>query len=178
MKSFSASSSVFQGAWAGIHAAEYASKVDRVPLNKTEVAESKEEMYESRFKTSGVTPDWVTHVLQGIMMPYYVLAIKKADRLEAALSNIAFVRDHLLPKMMASDSHQLKLVHEVHNMALNSEMKLRAGLMRTESRGSHFREDYPVKDDENWLAWIRIKDVDGKMTLTKEEIPEEWRPQV
>jgi succinate dehydrogenase/fumarate reductase flavoprotein subunit len=39
-----------------------------------------------------------------------------------------------------------------------------------------YREDYPEQDDKNWLAWIRIKKVDGKMTLFKEPVPDEWRP--
>ena len=43
---------------------------------------------------------------------------------------------------------ELRLAHETENMLLNAEMKLRASLSRTESRGTHYREDYPARDDD------------------------------
>lgn len=116
-------------------------------------------------------------MLQNTVIPYYALFIKSEKRLKAALSNIEFYRDHFLPKLIAKDTHDLRLVHETRNMMLNAEMKLRASLYRTESRGTHYREDFPEKDDNNWLAWIKIKqDKDGGMKLTKESVPKEWGP--
>ena len=61
-------------------------------------------------------------------------------------------------------------------MALNAEMKLRASLFRTESRGDHFREDFPKRDDPDWLAWVKIADEDGRMKLYKQPVPKEWWP--
>ena len=52
--------------------------------------------------------------------------------------------------------HELRLAFETRNMILTAEMKLRASLMRTESRYSHYRLDYRGVDDENWRAWINI----------------------
>ncbi|MFA8440670.1 hypothetical protein [Yoonia sp.] len=50
----------------------------------------------------------------------------------------------------------LGLIAWVLLLILSAEMKLRAALMRTESRCSHYRLDYPDLDDENWRAWINI----------------------
>jgi len=111
------------------------------------------------------------------MVPYYVLNIKKKSRLEAALSNVEFLRDHFTPNLLANDTHQLRLFHETRNMILNSEMKLRAGLMRTETRGDHYREDYPNTDDIDWLAWIIITRNGDNMKLEKRPIPDAWKPQ-
>jgi succinate dehydrogenase/fumarate reductase flavoprotein subunit len=61
-------------------------------------------------------------------------------------------------------------------MVLNAEMKLRASIFRTESRGTHYREDYPRRDDPNWLAWVILGEEQGTMQLRKEEIPKEWWP--
>ena len=61
-------------------------------------------------------------------------------------------------------------------MVLNAEMKLKASLFRTESRGRHYREDYPNRDDENWLAWVNLKNIGGEMVLKKKPIPSAWHP--
>ena len=34
-------------------------------------------------------------------------------------------------------------------------------LARTESRGAHFRTDYPLRDDENWLSRTLVRWPDG-----------------
>ena len=110
------------------------------------------------------------------MMPYFITYIKKEDRLQAALTIVTFIKEHLVPALYAKDSHELRLAHETRNMVLSAEMRLRSAIFRTESRGNHYREDYPHRDDPNWLAWTKIKDEQGGMTLEKVPIPDEWRP--
>ena len=74
-----------------------------------------------------------------------------------------------MPMLRAADMHELRLAHETANMILTAEMKLKASIMRTESRCSHYRLDYPEMDNKNWRAWINIyKGADGKMQLEKQ----------
>jgi succinate dehydrogenase/fumarate reductase flavoprotein subunit len=71
----------------------------------------------------------------------------------------------------------LRLAHEAENMAINAEMILRSSLFRTESRGWHFREDFPHERDDEWLAWTLMwQEKNGKMGIRKEPIPKEWHP--
>ncbi len=69
---------------------------------------------------------------------------------------------------------------ELGNMLDVSEAICRGALMRKESRGAHYRLDYPNRDDENWLKHTLVYKTDGEeprletlpVTITK------WEPQV
>jgi succinate dehydrogenase/fumarate reductase flavoprotein subunit len=172
----SGSGSSVQGYLAGEVAAEYAGKARKVTISDKQVAAFKKEMFAEREREKGYSPDWVTHTFRTIVSPYYVTFVKKEDRLKAALTNIEFLRDHFVPNMLASNTHDLRVAHDVKNMILNCEMKLRAGLFRTESRGTHYREDYPFRDDKNWLCWVTMKNNGGTMELNKRDVPKAWQP--
>jgi len=173
----SSSYSMVQGSKAAIAAAKYAAKNKIKNIPEEKIDELMNSVYAPRQREKGYSPTWVTQLIQHTMIPYYVTFVKKEDRLKAALANIEFMRDHFATNLRADDQHDLRLVHETKNMLLNAEMKLRASLFRTESRGVHYREDFPARDDENWLTWIMISQgKGGKMKLEKEPVPKEWRP--
>jgi succinate dehydrogenase/fumarate reductase flavoprotein subunit len=48
---------------------------------------------------------------------------------------------------------------------------LKASILRTESRGTHYREDFPNRDDSRWLVWIKIKNESNQMKIFQEPIP-------
>jgi succinate dehydrogenase/fumarate reductase flavoprotein subunit len=54
---------------------------------------------------------------------------------------------------------------ELQNMLLVSEMVCRAALLRTESRGSHYRSDYPEEDNNDWLKNIVLHKGESGMRL-------------
>ena len=54
------------------------------------------------------------------------------------------------------DFRDLKKSLELHNLLFLSELVCRGALMRTESRGAHYRRDYPEEDNVNWLKNIVI----------------------
>jgi succinate dehydrogenase/fumarate reductase flavoprotein subunit len=170
------SGSAVQGYRAGGYAAEYAAEADQPSVPADEIRRVRERALAPLKRQNGFDPKWVSEVLLSTMAPYYVLFVKERGRLEGALANITFIRQYLTPRLRARDTHELRLAHEAENMALNAEMKLRASLMRTESRGSHYRADYPARNDREWLAWITIKqDSSGNMQLSKAPMPEAWK---
>ncbi len=164
------------GARAGLGAAEYALQAEKPSVDVEDLAQLKKIVHAPFERKGGFTPRWVTQILQNLMMPYFISRIKHEDRLKAALTLVEFLRDHLVPKITAKDPHELRLAHETKNMVLNAEMRLRASLFRTESRGGHYREDYPRRDDPAWLAWVLLKEENGRMKVWKEPIPKEWWP--
>ena len=164
------------GARAGQAAASYAQEAGPPVANSDELGRLEQVVLAPMRRQGGFGPGWVTQLLQNAMIPYYVMYIKKGDRLEATLTLVEFMRDHLVPKLLARDPHELRLAHETKNMVLNAEMRLRASLLRTESRGCHYREDHPLREDPDWLAWVLLQERDGQMVAFKRPIPEAWWP--
>jgi succinate dehydrogenase/fumarate reductase flavoprotein subunit len=161
--------SAVQGAVAGTAAADYSKTVALQDVPKTKIDEVHKEILAPLERKAGYSPAWVTQTLQGIMIPNFVLYIKKEKLLQAALAYIEELRDHHMPMLRAADFHELRLAHETANMIISAEMKLKASIMRKESRCSHYRLDYPEMDNTNWQAWINIyKGADGHMQFEKQ----------
>lgn len=164
------------GTRAGLGAAEYTSKLAEITPDQAELVRVKNIVCAPMERQGGFSPDWVTQVLQAFTVPYFILNIKHEERLKPALAMVEFINQHLVPKLMAKDAHEWRLAHEIRNMSLVTEMRLRSSLFRTESRGNHFREDYPRRDDPAWLAWVKLREEQGGMKVYKEPIPEKWWP--
>jgi succinate dehydrogenase/fumarate reductase flavoprotein subunit len=56
-------------------------------------------------------------------------------------------------------------------MLLAARFMLEASLFRTESRLSHFRDDYQQRDDDNWLVWVDIAPGASRPELKRTPIP-------
>jgi succinate dehydrogenase/fumarate reductase flavoprotein subunit len=174
---FSFAGSCVQGFRAGEAAANFALQSPPPHVEERRIIQIEDGIFRPLKREQGFTPAWTTQMLQAAMFPYYILYIKKEDRLMGALSNIMFLSEHCVPRLYANDLHELRLAHETRNMILNAEMKLRASLCRKESRGLHYREDYPARDDDRFLAWVHVfKGEDETMQVEKVPIPEKWRP--
>ena len=109
-------------------------------------------------------------VLGDIAAPMKYNLRRSKERLEEALGMIDKLKQKL-PDLHAKDLHYLSKCHEVKSMACCAELTFRAALMRSESRGFHFREDFPERDDKNWLKWIMIKQDKEEMKLSTQPIP-------
>jgi succinate dehydrogenase/fumarate reductase flavoprotein subunit len=161
---------------AGRSAGLLASRAGRPQVDEAEVARLREITYAPLDRTAGFGTSFLTETLRNLIVPYFVMQVKHGERLKAALTFLEFVKEHLVPRMRADDVHDLRKAHEVRNMVLNAEMCLKASLFRTESRGTHYREDFPYRMDPEWLAWTVLKENNGEMSTTKRPIPRDWWP--
>lgn len=176
-RGFSSYGSAIQGRRAGRFASQDAAAMEPAEIAQSEIDAKIAAMWAPRERKQGYSPRWVTQVLQGTMTPFHILYIKEERRLTGALSSIEYLRRHIVPNLIAASGHELRLAHETANMLLNAEMKLRASLYRTESRGTHYREDFPARNDDEWHCWVLLrKAADGTMTLSKHQLPEAWKP--
>ena len=70
-----------------------------------------------------------------------------------------------LSDVSLADYRQLPQAIKLGNMLTVSEMVCRAALARTESRGAHYRADYPAEDDKRWLKTIEVSRCGEEMAL-------------
>jgi succinate dehydrogenase / fumarate reductase flavoprotein subunit len=154
----------------GPSAALFAIEAAPPKVNYTEVKRLKEEIFRPMERDKGILPVDSILAIQEVICPVKYNLRRSKNRLEEVLSRIEEVQ-HMLPKLRAIDGHGLSRCHEARSMAICAEMTFRAALMRKESRGWHFREDYPKRDDDNWLKWIILKQEAGKMVLSTEPVP-------
>ncbi|MGX9419126.1 FAD-binding protein [Vibrio sp. WJH972] len=173
----SSSGSSVQGARSGWAAAEYIKTQEAPKLTSERLNEYLQAVIFPYNNRQGYNPNWVTRLMQGIMFPYYVLYVKDQDRMEIALKQIKYLQKKFANNLKVENFHELRNAHECRNMLLNAEMKLIAGMARKESRGTHYREDYPYRDDKNFLAWVTLTlNEGGHVESDLEKIPEKWHP--
>jgi succinate dehydrogenase/fumarate reductase flavoprotein subunit len=166
--------SAIQGHFAGIAAAKSSAGVKQISVSSAKYASIEDEILAPLKRERGYSPAWVTQVLQGVMIPNFVLYIKKERMLNAALAYVEEMQESHQPLLVADDLHALRLAHETENMLISAEMKLKASVIRTESRCSHYRLDCPDIDYENWQAWLNILQAeDGSMQFEKQRF-DQW----
>ncbi len=83
----------------------------------------------------------------------HVGVIRDKKGLEAAMERL----QDPLPQMVVSNSSQLIRLMELRNMRRVAALVCRAALERTESRGSHFRSDFPNENNPEWLKNIVLR---------------------
>jgi succinate dehydrogenase flavoprotein subunit len=64
----------------------------------------------------------------------------------------------------------LNFARELGNMLILARVITLGALQRNESRGAHYKPDYPERDDANWLKTTRAKWADGEIELTYEPV--------
>ncbi len=114
--------------------------------------------------------DRILRELQQIMFAYDVGILKRADRLMHALERVSALAART-QDITAPHVHELVRLKETEAMLLAAQIMLGASLYRTESRLSHFREDYEQRDDANWLCWVDVAETGGAPVYRKTPIP-------
>jgi succinate dehydrogenase/fumarate reductase flavoprotein subunit len=161
---------VFAGMMCAKGAADTAKTAAMPAVDETQIDICVTRIYTPLLKESGCDAKDVIRLVQMAVGPMEQSVYMSAHRIETALRYVEKAKD-LIKEMKANDFHELLSCHEAEAMVLSAEMQFRAAQMRHESRGWFLREDYPDTDNENWLKWIIVKNQDGDMTFSTEDIP-------
>lgn len=154
----------------GPSAARFAHESTPVEIDAAQTHRLQQAMLSPLRRDQGLLPDDALYALQEVVCKIKYNLRRSKDRMEEGLSRIENLTCKL-DDLCAADGHYLGKCHEVKAMTAIAEMTFRAALARTESRGSHFREDYPDRDDRYWLRWVIVKQEAGRMTTATEPVP-------
>jgi len=121
----------------------------------------------------GENPSKITRALQRLAWENMLVRINEG-LLTDALRKIEDLRKNRFPRMEIQTPADLIQGLELDNLILVAEMLARSTLMRRESRGDLYREDFPERDDRNWNRVILIRQKEDKMNLRTEVIDPDW----
>jgi len=162
------------GKRAGQCAAALARERDATPLGESVTAAALERIDSLRRTRGNLKPGEALAALQRCCWER-MLNIRTEPGLREALRLIERIRCESLPRLSVETPAEVVQALELQHLVLVGEMVGRAALLRTESRGGHYREDYPARDDANWLRVIEIRREEGEMRLGTFVIDPEWR---
>ncbi len=166
------------GKRAGEHAARFAREQGPAPISEARVDDTVRAAlapFERGASSNGSGPYQVQQDLQ-VMMQELVGIVRRGPEMERALDGIEELKERARRVSVAGNREYNPGWHtalDLTNLLTVAEAVTRAALERKESRGGHFREDYPEKDPGYGKFNIVIrKGEDGRMRLSREPIPE------
>lgn len=147
------------GSLAGEKAADLAMNIgSHFPIK--EAADDERKRLEREFSREGESPRQLIQVLKAQMWSKVGISREK-NELEEALEYI----QGPWPRAAVGNPAELIRLLELQNMRIVAEMVCKAALKRTESRGAHFRVDYPDEDNSRWLKNIVFRKGEAGMEV-------------
>ncbi len=135
------------GRRAGKYAGEYAAQADWIEPDRASVEEEYERLHQF-FKPDGIPAKSLRDRI-GTFMPEYMGVARTEADMKKALSEIESLRADV-PRLRAPETRRFNLgwieAIEVPSMLDVAELMVKSALSRKESRGAHFRDDYPQTD--------------------------------
>jgi succinate dehydrogenase / fumarate reductase flavoprotein subunit len=156
------------GKHAGLRAAEFAQGADFVPLPDDPTAFSREQI---DGLTNGSGKENVFDIgneMKSIMFDD-VGVFRTEEGMKAALAKVNELQERF-KEIKVQDTGKIfntELLNawEMANLLDMAEVITASALNREESRGGHARDDFPERDDENWLKHTLVWKKDGKLTI-------------
>jgi len=163
------------GMRAGKYATEYAGR-QSTPRVDAQQADAVVQTALAPFeRASGENPYQVEHDLQA-MMQELVGIVRREEEMRRALESLKTLKERAAKVSVTGNREYNPGWHtalDIQNLLTISEIIARAALERKESRGGHFRDDFPEKDPSYGKFNIVIKrGSSGEMQVTREPIPE------
>jgi succinate dehydrogenase/fumarate reductase flavoprotein subunit len=167
--------SVF-GYRAGQQAARLAEEEKGLDIDWSQVGELRKELVAPGDREPGLEPmDIYRRLAKKLTNPEYSI-MKSEATIKDMLAEAAEIGEEDLPRVYAKDVHELVKAAEARNWVLLIEPVYTSALERKESRLSHYRRDYPYRDDIDWLKWVIVNREGDKVEVSYEPLAVEEFP--
>jgi len=146
------------GALAGREASQYARRTRAYPFAKGVIREREKQilLWREGSPNSSRSPQEFKKRLAAIMFAK-VGIIRESEQLEQGRREVESLAEQAQGSMACQNPKDVLQVIEAINPIATSRLILHGALRRTESRGSHYREDYPETDDRRWRLHLMNK---------------------
>ena len=163
------------GKRAGEHAAIFAKENGHGTLDNAAIEQTAKAALEPFDRDGGENPYTIQHDLQE-MMQANVGIVRQHDEMVEALNGLDALKSRAARTFVPGNIDFNPGWHtalDLHNLLIVSEAIARAAIERKESRGGHFREDFPDKNPEFAKFNYSLKKSEGGgMEISKIPIPE------
>ena len=171
------------GRRSGEHAAELAKSKDHKDLDDS--AADSEKAHIQRLMENPKSEDMFGQIRvdMGTAMNDHLAVYRNQAGMESALDTIRQLRERYqsvyVPDKGKTWNTNLVFTLELGFMLDCAEAITLSAIERKESRGAHTREDFPERDDENWLRHILVRQTeDGPALDYQSVVITQWEPQV
>jgi succinate dehydrogenase / fumarate reductase, flavoprotein subunit len=97
--------------------------------------------------------------------------VREATKLQKGLKRILKLKNEFILKKFKIDENIVR-TWEVKSALVVCEAVIKSALMRQESRGAHYRSDFPKLDDKKWKVNIHCKKQGREMAFFKRQVKE------
>jgi succinate dehydrogenase/fumarate reductase flavoprotein subunit len=149
------------GSWVGEKAVQRTRDIGTASVSKTAFEEERSRL-EGAHSNEGLTLKKLIYELKQLMWNKVGVIRDKAG-LQEALDQLR----ESYPQVTVSSPKDLIRLLEFQNMRCVAKMVCRAAIERTESRGSHFRVDFPEEDNQNWIKNVVLRKTKKGTILVK-----------
>lgn len=156
---------------AGQNAAKIAMASGDVSIKVEQIERLRHELYRP-LQNTGPGPDEIIYHINKTITPAGNFLFKNEKRIRQVLQEIKRIKEEEVYNVTCTqDPHELIKANETRSIVLLVEMVYLAALQRMESRGPHYREEYPFRDDRNWLKWIFIQNQEKGISIREVPVP-------